>query len=147
MPFKEKEFNVFVSIETLEHIPKKNRKKALREIARVSEYQLITTPNKVWPIDYHDRKIPFKHWFDGRFLTQFEIQKELNAELLTNVYCFDSWEDLEAIYPLYWPYPGQFKKLNKTSILPFKFFSYVKKKSIQYIMPQIQGIYLTRTGK
>lgn len=147
LPFEDKKFDVFVSIETLEHVPQSLRKLALREIARVSTYQLVTTPNKIWPIDYHDRKLPFKHWFDGRFLTQFEIQKEMNAELLTNVYSFNSWEELESIYPLYWPYPGQVKNLGKTSILPFKLLSRISKKGVQYVMPQIQGIYRTRTGK
>lgn len=145
LPFKNKEFKVFACIETLEHVPHNLRHKALKEIGRVSEYQLITTPNKLWPIDYHDRQMPFKHWFDGRFLTQFEIVKEMNAELLTNVYCFDSWEELESIYPLYWPYPGQVINLNKRRLLPFKMISlFSRKKSVQYILPQIQGIYRRR---
>ena len=147
LPFENKKFDVFVSIETLEHVPQKLRNKALREISRVSEYQLITTPNKLWPIDYHDRQMPFKHWFDGRFLNQFQVIKHLNAELLTNVYCFNSWEELESIYPLYWPYPGQLKNLSKFSTLPFKLLSYFSEKGVQYVMPQIQGIYRNATKK
>ena len=145
LPFGDREFDLFVSIETLEHVPIDLRRNALHEIARISQYQLLTTPNKIWPIDYHDRKPIFFHWFDGRYLTQFEILKEMNAELLTNVYCFDSWEELESIYPLYWPYPGQeVKNINKLSLLPYKLLSLLSKKAGQYLMPQVQGIYRTR---
>lgn len=141
LPFGDKNFDIFTCIETLEHLPKESRKDALKEISRVSHYQLITTPNKLWPIDYHDRKVPFAHWFDGRFLTQLEILKGLNSELLSNVYCFEEWIDLEKIYPLYWPYPGTYKTLDKFSLLPFKFLSKINKKFPQYLLPQIQGIY------
>jgi len=40
-PFKDQEFDVVISVDTIEHIPKKERVKALKEIKRVSKKYII----------------------------------------------------------------------------------------------------------
>jgi hypothetical protein len=47
-PFKDKEFDVVISVDTIEHIPKKLRNKALMEIKRVSKkYVILTCPFEI----------------------------------------------------------------------------------------------------
>jgi hypothetical protein len=60
--------DIFVSIETLEHIGKKNIEVALRRISDVaSQGVLITTPNRLFPIVAHDTRLPFAHWLPLRW--------------------------------------------------------------------------------
>jgi hypothetical protein len=80
-PFKDNNFDVVITVDTIEHIPKRSRKKALMEIKRVSKrYIIITCPFEIskwdkrvlkkWPKssstyknikEHYDCKIPSKN--------------------------------------------------------------------------------------
>ena len=49
MPFEDKSFDVVVSVEVLEHMPKKDGLKMLKEMERVARRIVLTTPNGFLP--------------------------------------------------------------------------------------------------
>ena len=66
--FNENKFDIFVSIETLEHIGKENIIKSLEKINLLtSKVILLTTPNKLFPVIAHDTRIPLLHWFPIKY--------------------------------------------------------------------------------
>ena len=70
--YNENTFDIFVSIETLEHIGKSSIKKSLEKIKFLtSNIILLTTPNKFFPIIAHDTRIPFLHWLPIKYRSMF----------------------------------------------------------------------------
>jgi SAM-dependent methyltransferase len=69
-PFEDQKFDVCWSNAVIEHVGNRERQlKFLKEVKRVARRAIITTPNRLFPIEVHTR-IPFLHWlpkpwFDG----------------------------------------------------------------------------------
>jgi ubiquinone/menaquinone biosynthesis C-methylase UbiE len=63
LPLATDEADLFVCIETLEHVGQQNIARALQTIKRIAaQGLLITTPNKLFPAIAHDTRLPFAHW-------------------------------------------------------------------------------------
>ena len=83
--------DLVISSATIEHVGnEKNQIKMIENIIKLSKkYFVITTPNKLYPIDFHT-KIPFIHWLPKkvhRFLLKIiglnYLSKEENLNLLS----------------------------------------------------------------
>lgn len=124
LEFKENEFDIFASIETLEHVGEANIDKCLRIIERVTKSMIIlTTPNKLFPLVLHDNKIPFSHWIPSRHRKYYTSLFGLNETTpndfvspirlnvlkkkfhpVSSTLTFKSYEDWKSSYPFYSPY-------------------------------------------
>ena len=63
LPLHEREADIFVSIETLEHIGKNNISPAINKMVTVAAKGiLLSTPNRIFPLIAHDTQLPFIHW-------------------------------------------------------------------------------------
>ena len=66
LPFRDSTFDLVVLWQVLEHLFTREAKQDLiSECVRVLRSNgciLIETPNKLFPFDYHDNKLPFVHW-------------------------------------------------------------------------------------
>ena len=59
----DKSIDVFASIETLEHVGLANIGECLKKINRLTRrLVIVTAPNRLFPIDSHDTRLPFAHW-------------------------------------------------------------------------------------
>jgi ubiquinone/menaquinone biosynthesis C-methylase UbiE len=68
LPFATHSIDVFVSLETVEHVGRSRISAALQELARVTSHAIVlTTPNKAFPVDLHDTGLPLTHWLPRRF--------------------------------------------------------------------------------
>jgi 2-polyprenyl-3-methyl-5-hydroxy-6-metoxy-1,4-benzoquinol methylase len=117
--------DVFVSIETLEHIGKKNVPAALQRIKHITAKAVVlTTPNKLFPVIAHDTQLPFIHWLPAnrrdKYATLFqrrnlneknEFLSPLDLNILldkftpaTSCLTFRNFEDYRNHFPFYQPY-------------------------------------------
>lgn len=125
LPLEAGSAELFVSIETLEHIGKPNIRPALQHIGRIaSQGLLITTPNKLFPVVPHDTRLPFLHWLPGNrrkgiarllgrekkdqgneFVSPFDLQV-LMEKFRPDTVCqtFNSFDEYRAHFPIYKPY-------------------------------------------
>jgi 2-polyprenyl-3-methyl-5-hydroxy-6-metoxy-1,4-benzoquinol methylase len=117
--------DVFASIETLEHVGKKNVKACLKVMASTtSQVVMFTTPNKLFPVIAHDSQVPFAHWLprnarpayarlfgrrDENYGNDFvwpwdlgPLQREFKP--VSKYQMFDSLAEFDAFYPHYLPY-------------------------------------------
>jgi len=127
LPLDENEVELFVSIETLEHVGKDNIKKSIELINRVtSTGVLITTPNKLFPKIAHDTQLPLIHYFPlgkRKMLAKLLYRKEISeyghndfaspfdiAKLrgkfkpVSKCLMFDNYDGYINSYPYYLPY-------------------------------------------
>jgi 2-polyprenyl-3-methyl-5-hydroxy-6-metoxy-1,4-benzoquinol methylase len=59
--------DIFASVETLEHVGDQNIDACIRLLASATNKMIVlTTPNKLFPIVFHDTRIPFAHWLPPR---------------------------------------------------------------------------------
>jgi ubiquinone/menaquinone biosynthesis C-methylase UbiE len=73
---EQEKVDIFVSIETLEHVGQKYIRPSLDKIKRIAAQGiLITTPNKLFPVIAHDTRLPCAHWLSPGI-------RQLYAELL-----------------------------------------------------------------
>lgn len=131
IPLSTDETDIFVSIETLEHIGRQNIRPALQKINQVAAQAiLITTPNQLFPVVAHDTRIPFLHWLPpkrrrmiakalGReemehgneFLTPFDIELLMKKfRPWSTCLTFRDFREFQSHYPFYLPYgnhPGK----------------------------------------
>ena len=121
LPFDNEEFDVVCSIETLEHVP---IRPAINELARVcSEYFVVETINRHFPIDTHDTPYPLVHFLPtslrrqinrrygtsevNRYPSWREVESGLREFSLDSDFkTFDSPGDWRSIFPLENPYTG-----------------------------------------
>ena len=72
LPFRDGAFDLIVLWQVLEHVFGREQKfRVLSECTRVLRsggHLLVETPNQWFPVDYHDNKFPFAHWFFPRWL-------------------------------------------------------------------------------
>ena len=163
--YNENTFDIFVSIETLEHIGKSSIKKSLEKINFLtSNIILLTTPNKFFPMIAHDTRIPFLHWFPIKyrklvtrfvkknsehndFLSPFDISIFKNKfRCITSCLSFQSYNDYINQFPVYLPYgrnnklrylrePGIFKKVY------YYIISRLCGTKSYYLMPSLSSIF------
>lgn len=63
IPLADKSVDVFASIETLEHVGAENINRCLKKINCLTRrLVIVTAPNRLFPIDGHDTRLPFAHW-------------------------------------------------------------------------------------
>jgi len=124
LKFYENEFDIFASVETLEHVGENNIDKCLNVMARATNSIIIlTTPNKFFPLVIHDNKIPFSHWvpsqFRNRYTSLFGLNEKhpndfvspLRLKIFKNKFrpssvtlTFASYRDWKSSYPFCSPY-------------------------------------------
>jgi Methyltransferase domain len=125
IPLGPNEVDIFVSIETLEHIGRDNISAALRRIKEVAaKGVIITTPNKLFPVIAHDTSLPFIHWLPvkrrrlyarlfGRdrldkgneFLTPMDLNiLREKFKPASSCLTFGSFEEYRNHFPCYQPY-------------------------------------------
>jgi 2-polyprenyl-3-methyl-5-hydroxy-6-metoxy-1,4-benzoquinol methylase len=69
MKFSDATFDIVVSFQVLEHIPRALQAKVLQEMWRLLRpggVLFIQTPNRWFPVDVHDTQLPLAHWLPSR---------------------------------------------------------------------------------
>lgn len=122
----DKSIDIFASVETLEHVGKKNIGPALTNMERLTKSVIVlTTPNQLSPIVSHDGTIPLAHWLPkewrqhyvklfgnnrrrfNHFAGPWHLQRlKPHFRPATRALTFETWEDWRAHYPTYSPYGG-----------------------------------------
>lgn len=122
----DKSVDIFASIETLEHVGKRNIVPALQNIMRLTRRIIVlTTPNQLSPFVSHDARLPISHWLPykwrpsfvrlfGKTTTSFchfagpwhlgllKTQFRPSSRVLT----YGSYKDWRDHYPVFSPYGG-----------------------------------------
>ena len=162
--------DVFVSIETLEHVGRENIKPALKNIRRIAaKGVLVTTPNKYFPVIAHDTQLPFIHWLPPRnrrpisrlfhrekadqgneFVSPLDLRILLDkfrpdASCLT----FQDFEEYLAHYPIYLPYGSNPKsrwkeKPSKGKMIYYWLTSSIFKNNAYWVMPSLTCLFVKR---
>ena len=164
------EADIFVSIETLEHVGRNNIITALRRIKDIAAKGIIiTTPNKLFPVVAHDTCLPFIHWlptkrrrgyarFFGReeldegneFLTPFDLNilrdkfKPASACLT-----FRNFKEYRNHFPFYQPYGAdESERLQirppATKAIYYKVASKVFGANSYWVMPSLSRVFIRR---
>lgn len=143
LPFKEDFFDIFASVETLEHVGKPNIAACVNSLVRCTrQCILLTTPNACFPVVAHDTRLPFAHWlpkpwrrvyagYCGRldmdegsdFLSPADLAP-LRAQFqpVARFQTFNSYPEFVHFYPHYLPYgPQQYRQRARPS-LPLRCF-------------------------
>jgi len=167
---KENEADIFVSIETLEHIGKKNIKTALRKIKDcASKVILLTTPNKLFPVIAHDTRLPFLHWLPAKRRSSLaklfgreksndenDFLSPLDFRILTPKFkpvstclTFSTFKEYIDHYPFYLPYGDNEKerwKVKPYLIKPayYKTASGVFGRCSYWVMPTLASIFVRK---
>ena len=131
IPSEMNEADFFVSIETLEHVGRKNIRAALQRIKGIaSKGVVITTPNKFFPIVAHDTRLPFIHWLHpdqrNKFANIFnredmdqgnEFLSPIDLSILFDKFrpfskclTFQNYGEYRKSFPLYLPYGANEEK-------------------------------------
>ncbi len=149
LPFDENEIDIFVSIETLEHVGSVNRKTITETINLIKKITstgiLITTPNKFFPAVAHDTRLPLIHYLPpkrrkwiakllGRekkdtgneFVSPLDIGKLKDKfKPVSRCLTFNNFKEYLAFHPHYVPYGAGgkgYKMKNKPSSLQALYF-------------------------
>ncbi|MFV1882890.1 MAG: class I SAM-dependent methyltransferase [Balneola sp.] len=124
LTFQENEFDIFASVETLEHVGKKNIDTCINLISNTAKKMVVlTTPNKLFPLVLHDNKVPFSHWIPKKYrkfytglfgvknkpLNDFVSPFRLNPirkkfKPVSKTLTFNSYPNWKNSYPFYSPY-------------------------------------------
>lgn len=166
--FLENTVDIFVSIETLEHIGKLKALSAIKKINMItSKIILITTPNQYFPVIAHDTRIPMLHWFSikyrpyiaklfgksdsehNEFLTPFNLScLKKKFRNIARCLSFLKYKEYLDQYPLYLPY-GDNDKLRiqiQPSLLKRTYFRLISKifgTKSYYFMPSLTTIFVS----
>ncbi len=162
--------DLFVSVETLEHIGYNKLQSALVKIREItSQVVLITTPNKFFPIVAHDTRLPFIHWLPPRYRgtyarlfgrsdmdegNEFLSPLHLNTLLdkfqpATSCLVFENYDHYKAHFPFYLPYGSNEKNRFHTqpSMLKEMYYKVLSSTLGPYsywMMPSLARIFLRR---
>jgi hypothetical protein len=170
IPLASNDADIFVSIETLEHIGRNNIITALSRIKDIAaKGVIITTPNKLFPVVAHDTCLPFIHWLPtkkrrryarlfGReeldegndFLTPLDLNilrdkfKPVSACLT-----FRNFEDYRNHFPFYQPYGAdESERLQvrpaATKAIYYKVASRVFGANSYWVMPSLSRVFIRR---
>jgi len=125
IPLSPNQADIFVSVETLEHIGQENIPAALHRIKEIaSQGVLLTTPNKFFPMVAHDTFLPFAHWLspglrhiyaklcsretmnhNNHFLSPVDLNILLDKfKPASSCLTFHDFEDYYNHFPFYLPY-------------------------------------------
>jgi hypothetical protein len=125
VPLEENSAEIFVSLETLEHVGRENVRPALERISSIaSRVVVVTTPNRLFPAVAHDTRLPFIHWLPpgwrrvpaklfGRanldasnyFLTPWDLRPLMGKfRPVSRCMTFATFGEYSAQYPFYLPY-------------------------------------------
>ena len=161
---------LFVSIETIEHVGQKNIRPALLRIKEIaSRGIIITTPNKLFPVIAHDTRLPFVHWFSpsirrsftrlfkrghldfgNEFVSPFDLNVLLD-KFYSDTTCltFRNFGEYLAHFPVYLPYGRQESKrwLSKPSPLNAAYYrlaSALFGSQCYWVMPSLTTLFVRR---
>ncbi|MDP2902554.1 MAG: class I SAM-dependent methyltransferase [Methylovulum sp.] len=122
--------DIFVSVETLEHVGEKNIIPSIDNMLRLTKSMVIvTTPNQISPWVSHDSKVIFSHWLPitwrpfycrlfgnhnktfNHFVKPWQLFSWRKKFVpISKALTFESYEAWLAHYPFYSPYGGHFKQ-------------------------------------
>jgi len=169
-PLSENSVELFVSIETLEHVGQSNIRPALERIKGIASHGiLITTPNKLFPVIAHDTRLPAAHWFpegwrqryaealnrghmnaNNDFVSPFDLQV-LKDKFIPATSClvFQDFEGYRNHYPFYLPYDIQ-GRWQKEAVGPkvkyFQFASSLFGRNSYWVMPSLARIFVRKNN-
>lgn len=169
-PLAEDSVDVFVSVETLEHVGRRNIDAALRRIRDIAcKGVIITTPNKIFPVVAHDTRLPFIHWLSpsrrktyarlfGRremdqgneFVSPFDLRILLEKfEPASSCLTFPDFESYMEHFPYYLPYgPEHHNRLRvQPSIAKAAYYWIVSKalgRHSYWLFPSLSRIFVVK---
>lgn len=170
IPLTTNQVDLFVSIETMEHVGKSNIKPALERIKDItSQGVLLTTPNKFFPVVAHDTRLPLIHWLppsrrkkyarlfgreqldDGNdFISPLDIGILLDKFQPTSTcLTFQSFNDYQDHFPFYLPYGSDEKKRSVKrpswrQSLYYRIASTLFGRHSYWVMPSLSHIFTLR---
>jgi len=162
--------DIFVSIETLEHVGKENIKPALNNIMKIaSQGVLITTPNSFFPIIMHDTRLPLAHWLPngvrqvyadlfgrGEMNANNSFVSPIDLNVLSHKFrpasrclTFSSFKEYKSHFPLYLPYGKDESKRTRIKPTLTKSFYYrlicgMFGKYSYWLMPSLSHIFIRK---
>lgn len=124
LDFKKNQFDIFVCIETLEHVGEENINRCIEILAEsTSKVVILTTPNKFFPLVLHDNKVPMSHWIPSSkrslYTNLFKVYDRPENDFvsplrlstlrekfkpISSTLTFNSYKDWKSSYPFYSPY-------------------------------------------
>lgn len=132
LPLSDNSVDIFASVETLEHVGRRNVRPALRNMARIARRAVVlTTPNFLFPMVAHDTELPLAHWLPrglrrryaaamgraeldrgNKFLMPWDLAPLAGKFRPASPYqTFASREEYDRFYPHYMPYgPRQVRR-------------------------------------
>tara|TARA_R110000868_G_scaffold259361_9_gene517449 strand:+ start:54228 stop:55064 length:837 start_codon:yes stop_codon:yes gene_type:complete len=167
LPFHENQFDIFVSVETLEHVGDPHIDACIELISKSTDKLVIlTTPNKFFPLVLHDNKIPMSHWIpsskrslytnlfgvkgkpENDFVSPLRLKplRQKFAPVSTTL-TFKSYKDWKSSYPFYSPYNYSNRWKDKAPFfLRCVYFSLAKifGKNSYYFSPNLCRIWLKK---
>ncbi len=170
IPLTTNKVDLFVSIETIEHVGKINIGPALERIKDItSQGVLLTTPNKFFPVVAHDTRLPLIHWlppsrrkeyarFFGRekmndgneFVSPLDISVLLDKfQPASTCMTFQSFKDYQDHFPFYLPYGSDEKKRyvkrpSRGQSMYFRIASSLFGRYSYWVMPSLSHIFTLR---
>lgn len=168
LPYSQDEIDIMVSIETLEHVGKKNIQPALCHIRDITAKGiLLTTPNRLFPSIAHDTRLPFAHWlpkslrrvyakaFDREkmdhnndFLSPWDLGTLLaKFKPATTCLTFTDHSMFKAHYPFYLPYNTHNKWQQNPGKLKSSYYlisSTLLGKYSYWVMPSLARIFVRK---
>ena len=162
--------DLFVSIETLEHVGRENIRPSLQKIKETtSKAIIITSPNKFFPVIAHDTRLPFAHWVsanirkqyaqmfgregmndNNQFLSPFDLNILMDKfKPVSSCLTFLSFKEYMGQYPYYLPYGAtEMSRMQyKPSLLKSNFYKIVSAILGNYsywVMPNLAHLFLRR---
>lgn len=162
--------DLFVSIETMEHVGKNNIVPAFKRMKEIATQGiLLTTPNKFFPVVVHDTRLPFIHWLPparrkkyarlfGRekldegndFISPSDIGILLDKFQPTSTcLTFQSFKDYQDHFPFYLPYGSNEKsrvvqRPSRGQSLYYRIASAALGRHSYWIMPSLAHIFTLR---
>lgn len=173
LPLRDTGADLFVSIETLEHLDDRKAAAAILEIERVAAKAIvITTPNKWFPVIAHDTRIPFLHWFlpqrrsivarlfgrsemdeGNHFLSPSALRPfSRRFRRVSRCLTFGSYREYRNHFPVYLPYGQTEKKRwqlrpSITKRLLFATAAAALGTSSHCVLPSLAGVYVRRPAE
>jgi 2-polyprenyl-3-methyl-5-hydroxy-6-metoxy-1,4-benzoquinol methylase len=170
IPLSADSVDIFVSIETLEHVGKANIRTSLQRAKEIaSRGIIITTPNKLFPAIAHDTRLPFAHWLpksirkyyamisgrekmnsDNTFLSPFDLNVLLDKfKPASSCLTFQTVKEYLSHYPFYLPYGSD--EVNRFQYRPsaakalyYRIASAVLGRYSYWVMPTLARIFVRR---
>jgi len=170
IPLASNEADIFVSIETLEHIGRTNIMTTLSRIKDIAaKGVIITTPNKLFPVIAHDTCLPLIHWLPTKRRRRYarlfgreeldegnEFLTPLDLNILRDKFkpvsaclTFRTFEDYRNHFPFYQPYGANESERPQvrpaaTKAIYYKVASRVFGANSYWVMPSLARVFIRR---